>query len=97
MSYRAGDYLAVLPHNPIGLVMRALKRFDQQRIARFKVRIKAAVRKASLLHHLSYTDTCVAVSADRTRGDINDALVRFFLAAIGGAAHGGVRAVGWLA
>jgi cytochrome P450/NADPH-cytochrome P450 reductase len=27
MSYRAGDYLAVLPHNPIGLVMRALKRF----------------------------------------------------------------------
>ena len=28
MSYRAGDYLAVLPHNPIGLVMRALKRFD---------------------------------------------------------------------
>jgi len=28
MSYRAGDYLAVLPHNPIGVVMRALKRFD---------------------------------------------------------------------
>jgi len=27
MSYRAGDYLAVLPHNPIGVVMRALKRF----------------------------------------------------------------------
>ena len=24
MSYRAGDYLAVLPHNPIGVVMRAL-------------------------------------------------------------------------
>jgi len=28
MSYRAGDYLAVLPHNPIGVVMRALKRFN---------------------------------------------------------------------
>ncbi len=28
MTYRAGDYLAVLPHNPIGLVMRALTRFD---------------------------------------------------------------------
>ena len=28
MSYRAGDYLAVLPHNPIDLVMRALTRFD---------------------------------------------------------------------
>ena len=28
MTYRAGDYLAVLPHNPIGVVMRALKRFD---------------------------------------------------------------------
>ena len=28
MSYRAGDYLAVLPHNPIAVVMRALKRFD---------------------------------------------------------------------
>ncbi|HMN21532.1 MAG TPA: cytochrome P450 [Ottowia sp.] len=28
MSYRAGDYLAVLPHNPIGVVMRALRRFD---------------------------------------------------------------------
>ncbi|OUM02409.1 bifunctional cytochrome P450/NADPH--P450 reductase [Variovorax sp. JS1663] len=28
MSYRAGDYLSVLPHNPIGVVMRALKRFD---------------------------------------------------------------------
>jgi cytochrome P450/NADPH-cytochrome P450 reductase len=28
MTYRAGDYLAVLPHNPVGLVMRALKRFD---------------------------------------------------------------------
>lgn len=28
MSYRAGDYLAVLPHNPIGSVMRALKRFN---------------------------------------------------------------------
>ena len=28
MSYRAGDYLAVLPHNPIGVTMRALKRFD---------------------------------------------------------------------
>ena len=27
MTYRAGDYLAVLPHNPIALVMRALKRF----------------------------------------------------------------------
>ncbi len=28
MSYRAGDYLAVLPHNPIGVTMRALKRFN---------------------------------------------------------------------
>ena len=28
MSYRAGDYLAVLPHNPIGVVMRTLKRFN---------------------------------------------------------------------
>lgn len=28
MGYRAGDYLSVLPHNPIGVVMRALKRFD---------------------------------------------------------------------
>ncbi|MEO6747573.1 MAG: cytochrome P450 [Caldimonas sp.] len=28
MSYRAGDYLAILPHNPIGVVMRALKRFN---------------------------------------------------------------------
>jgi cytochrome P450/NADPH-cytochrome P450 reductase len=28
MSYRAGDYLAVLPYNPIAVVMRALKRFD---------------------------------------------------------------------
>ena len=28
MAYRAGDYLSVLPHNPIGVVMRALKRFD---------------------------------------------------------------------
>ena len=28
MGYRAGDYLAVLPQNPIGLVMRALKRFN---------------------------------------------------------------------
>jgi len=28
MSYRAGDYLSVLPHNPIGVVMRALKRFE---------------------------------------------------------------------
>lgn len=28
MSYRAGDYLAVLPHNPVGIAMRALKRFD---------------------------------------------------------------------
>ena len=27
MSYRAGDYLAVLPHNPVQVVMRALKRF----------------------------------------------------------------------
>ncbi|MEP7300380.1 MAG: cytochrome P450 [Caldimonas sp.] len=27
MSYRAGDYLAMLPHNPIGDVMRALRRF----------------------------------------------------------------------
>lgn len=27
VSYRAGDYLAVLPHNPVALVMRALKRF----------------------------------------------------------------------
>lgn len=28
MSYRAGDYLSVLAHNPIGVVMRALKRFN---------------------------------------------------------------------
>ena len=28
MSYRTGDYLAVLPHNPIGVVMRTLKRFN---------------------------------------------------------------------
>ncbi len=28
VSYRAGDYLAVLPHNPIGVTMRALKRFN---------------------------------------------------------------------
>lgn len=28
MSYRAGDYLAVLAHNPVGVVLRALKRFD---------------------------------------------------------------------
>ncbi|MGZ8259006.1 MAG: bifunctional cytochrome P450/NADPH--P450 reductase [Caldimonas sp.] len=28
MAYRAGDYLAVLPHNPVGVVMRALKRFQ---------------------------------------------------------------------
>ena len=28
MSYRAGDYLAILPHKPIGVVMRALKRFN---------------------------------------------------------------------
>ena len=28
VSYRAGDYLAVLPHNPVGVVMRALKRLD---------------------------------------------------------------------
>lgn len=28
MSYGAGDYLAVLPHNPIGTVMRTLKRFN---------------------------------------------------------------------
>ena len=28
MSYRAGDYLSVLAHNPPGLVMRALKRFN---------------------------------------------------------------------
>ncbi|MFT3814661.1 MAG: cytochrome P450 [Acidovorax sp.] len=27
MSYKAGDYLAVLPHNPIALTMRALQRF----------------------------------------------------------------------
>ncbi|TAN12824.1 MAG: cytochrome P450 [Burkholderiaceae bacterium] len=28
MSYRAGDYLSVLAHNPVGVVMRALKRFN---------------------------------------------------------------------
>ncbi|MFP5476144.1 MAG: sulfite reductase flavoprotein subunit alpha, partial [Gammaproteobacteria bacterium] len=28
MEYRAGDYLSVLPHNPIAVGMRALKRFD---------------------------------------------------------------------
>jgi cytochrome P450/NADPH-cytochrome P450 reductase len=28
LGYRAGDYLAVLPSNPVALVMRTLKRFD---------------------------------------------------------------------
>ena len=47
MSYRAGDYLAVLPHNPIGVVMRALKRFDLASDSQI------VIRKPDEQHHLA--------------------------------------------
>jgi len=67
----------------------ALERLDQQRVARLEVGVKAAVRQPGLLHHVGHADTGVAVAPDRPRGDFDDALVRVFLAAVGGAAHGG--------
>ncbi len=47
MSYRAGDYLAVLPHNPIGVVMRALQALQP------RVRQPGRHHQAGEQHHVA--------------------------------------------
>ncbi|TNM40431.1 cytochrome P450 [Nocardioides albidus] len=51
MTYRAGDYLAVLPHNPVGLVMRALKRFDLASDSRVVIRAASGSRTSLPVGH----------------------------------------------
>ncbi len=51
MSYRAGDYLAVLAHNPIGVVMRALTRFDMASDSQIIIRKSASSRTSLPVDH----------------------------------------------
>ena len=65
----------------------ASKSFHEQRVSRIEVGVEAAMRQPGLFHDVSDADSRITVAAKRTRGDVHDALVGLFPAAVGCARH----------
>ena len=58
-----------------------LQGLGQQRLARRKVRVEAAMGESGLLHDVGDADPVEAGAAQRARGRVHDAVVRELLAA----------------
>ncbi|WP_179405596.1 bifunctional cytochrome P450/NADPH--P450 reductase [Burkholderia guangdongensis] len=74
MTYRAGDYLAVLPHNPIAVVMRALKRFDLASDSQIVIRKpEGGITSLPVNHPIGASDVLfhyVELAQPATRGQV---------------------------